>query len=64
MRVAPPCQLALGLDELASQEGHWQDLPVDTRGQVQLLLARLIARGALADGRDGGTSTEAVGDER
>jgi hypothetical protein len=37
---------------------------VDTRGQVQLLLARLIARGALADDQDGGASTEAVGDER
>ena len=64
MRVVPPCQLALGLDELLTGEGRWPDFPEDTRGRVQLLLARLITRGALADYRDGDTSTEAVGDER
>ena len=63
MRVVPPCQLALGLIDLPSEEGQWLDLPEDTRGQVQLLLARLIARGALVEDHDGGSSTEAVGDE-
>jgi hypothetical protein len=64
MRVVPPCQLALGLDELPTGEGRWPDFPEDIRGQVQLLLARLITRGALADDQVGDTSTEAVGDER
>lgn len=49
MRVVPPCQLALGLEETPGGEGHWPDLPEATRGQVQGLLARLIARGALAE---------------
>jgi hypothetical protein len=63
MRVAPPCQLSLGLDELPTSADHWQELPKDTRGQVQVLLARLIARGALADDHDGSTSMGAD-DER
>jgi hypothetical protein len=59
MRVAPPCQLSLGLDELSTSAGHWRGLPTDTRGEVQVLLARLIARSALADDHDGSTSAGA-----
>jgi hypothetical protein len=64
MRVVPPRQLALGLDELPTGEDRWPELPEVTRGQVQLLLAWLITRGALVDDQDGDTSIEAVGDER
>lgn len=63
MRVVPPCQLSLGLDELPTSADHWREFPKATRGQVQVLLARLIARGALADDHHGNTSTGAD-DER
>jgi hypothetical protein len=59
MRVAAPCQLALGLGDLAESACCWQVLPEDTRGQVLGLLARLIARGALAQDLDGGEPVEA-----
>jgi hypothetical protein len=64
MRVVPPCQLALGLEPTATQEGHWPDLPEDTRGQVQGLLVRLIVRGALTESQDESTSTGVVKGER
>jgi hypothetical protein len=32
---------------LTAPEGRWQDLPEAARGQALVLLARLIARGAL-----------------
>jgi hypothetical protein len=57
MRVVPPCQLALGLDEIPIQEGHWPGLPEDIRGQIQGLLVRLIIRGALTESQDDPTST-------
>ena len=49
MRVAVPCQLALGLGDLPVPACCWQALPEETRTQVLGLLARLIARGALAE---------------
>lgn len=48
MTVAPPSQLSLGLGDLTTPESRWQDLPEAARGQALVLLARLIARGALA----------------
>jgi hypothetical protein len=64
MRVVPPCQLPLRLDEIPTQEGHWPDLPEDTRGQVQGLLVRLIVRGALTESQDDPTSTGVGNSER
>jgi hypothetical protein len=49
MRVAVPCQLALGLGDLPVPACCWQALPEETRIQVLGLLARLIARGALVE---------------
>jgi hypothetical protein len=49
MRVAVPRQLALGLGNLPVPVCRWQALPEETRTQVLALLARLIARGALAE---------------
>ena len=49
MRVAVPRQLALGLGDLPLPACRWQALPEETRTQVLGLLARLIARGALAE---------------
>ena len=49
MRVAVPRQLALGLGNLPVPACRWQVLPEETRTQVLGLLARLIARGALAE---------------
>jgi len=49
MRVAVPRQLALGLGDLPVPACRWQALPEETRAQVLGLLARLIARGALAE---------------
>jgi hypothetical protein len=49
MRVAVPRQLALGLGNLPGPACCWQALPEETRTQVLALLARLIARGALAE---------------
>lgn len=49
MRVAVPHQLALGLGSLPVPACRWQALPEETRAQVLALLARLIARGALAE---------------
>ena len=49
MRVAVPRQLALGLGNLPAPVCRWQALPEETRTQVLALLARLIARGALAE---------------
>jgi hypothetical protein len=49
MRVAVPRQLALGLADLTVPACCWQALPEETRTQVLALLARLIARGALAE---------------
>ena len=49
MRVAVPRQLAFGLADLPVPVCRWQALPEETRTQVLALLARLIARGALAE---------------
>ena len=49
LRVAAPCQLSLGLLDLPVSAGLWQSLPEEIRHQVLTLLARLIAKGALAD---------------
>ena len=49
LRVAGPCQLSLGLFDLPVAGCRWQALPEESRGQVLALLARLIAKGALAN---------------
>ena len=49
LRIAAPCQLSLGLLDLPVSAGLWQSLPEEIRYQVLTLLARLIAKGALAD---------------
>ena len=49
LRVAAPCQLSLGLLDLPVSASRWQSLPEEIRCQVLCLLARLIAKGALAD---------------
>ena len=49
LSVAGPCQLSLGLSDLPVAGCRWQALPEENRGQVLALLARLIAKGALAD---------------
>ena len=49
LRGAAPCQLSLGLLDLPVSAGLWQSLPEEIRYQVLTLLARLIAKGALAD---------------
>jgi hypothetical protein len=49
LRIAAPCQLSLGLLDLPVSGGLWQSLPEEIRHQVLGLLARMIAKGALAD---------------
>ena len=49
LRVAAPCQLSLGLADLPVSTCRWQSLPEEIRCQVLGLLARLIAKGVLAD---------------
>ena len=49
LRIAAPCQLSLGLPDLPVSGGLWQSLPEEIRHQVLGLLARLLAKGALAD---------------
>lgn len=49
MRVTVPRQLALGLADLPMLACRSQALPEETRTQVLALLARLIARGTLAE---------------
>lgn len=48
MRVAPPCQLALPMGDLALPADRWDMLPEERRAEVLALLGRLIARGVLA----------------
>jgi hypothetical protein len=53
LRVAAPTQLCLTWEEEAAA-GCWEQLPDTTRAAVLSLLARLIAKGVLAeDGSDG-----------
>lgn len=49
LRIAAPCQLPLGLFDLPVSASLWQSLPEEIRHQVLGLLARMIAKGALAD---------------
>jgi hypothetical protein len=49
MRVAAACQLALPVEQLASPADRWGQLPDQTRAEVLVLLARLIARGVLVE---------------
>jgi hypothetical protein len=55
LRVAPACQLALDVDQTVTSAECWQRLSEETRAQVLTLLARLIARGVIAD--EGGADT-------
>ena len=58
MRVAPPCQLALPMGDLALPGDRWNALPEERRAEVLALLGRLIARAVLA-GQDGGRAGKA-----
>ena len=49
MRVAPPCQLALPIDDQVLPADRWDTLPEARRAEVLALLGRLIARGVLGD---------------
>jgi hypothetical protein len=49
LRIAAPCQLSLGLLDLPVSASLWQNLPEEIRHQALVLLARMIAKGALAD---------------
>jgi len=49
LRIAASCQLSLGLLDLPVSASLWQSLPEEIRHQVLELLARMIAKGALAD---------------
>jgi hypothetical protein len=49
LRIAAPCQLSIGLLDLPVSASLWQSLPEEIRHQELGLLARMIAKGALAD---------------
>jgi|HubBroStandDraft_3_1064219.scaffolds.fasta_scaffold129042_2 hypothetical protein len=53
LRVAPCCQLALDLGEVSGQ-GRWDLLPEQVRLRVLMLLAAMIAQGAVAGPGQGG----------
>ena len=63
MRVAPPCQLALPMGDLALPADRWNALPEERRAEVLALLGRLIARCVLA-GQVSGRAGEAHGEGR
>jgi hypothetical protein len=48
MRVAAACQLVLPVEQVSPAD-RWGQLPEQTRAEVLVLLARLIARGVLVD---------------
>jgi hypothetical protein len=50
LRVTPARQLALFIGQAAPPASRWAGLPEHARGEVLALLARIIARGVLADG--------------
>jgi hypothetical protein len=53
LRIAAPAQLWLPWEQ-ECVGGRWEQLPEATRARVLSLLARMIAKGVLAeDGRDG-----------
>jgi hypothetical protein len=53
LRIAAPAQLTLsyGAERV---DGRWEGLPEPTRAALLALLARLIAKGVLADGEEDG----------
>lgn len=54
LRIAAPTQLCLSWEEELA-EGHWEQLPEPTRAAALSLLARLIAKGVLAEDSGDGT---------
>ena len=50
LRIAPARQLALLAGQPGPAAGHWDGLPEQARVEVLVLLARMIARGVVADG--------------
>jgi len=63
MRVAPACQLSLGVGSACVPAAErWARLPEEARAAVLTLLARLIARGVLAE--DPAEAVGAGGQER
>ena len=59
LRVATPCQMSLQLVSDHGASERWHGLPDDVRRQVLTLLARLIARGVVADDDPAGLGTAA-----
>ena len=58
LRVAAPCQMALQLVSEQDAPQRWNGLPDDVRRQVLTLLARLIARGVVAEEDPTGPGTD------
>ena len=59
LRVATPCQMSLQLVSDPGAPERWHGLPEDVRRQVLTLLARLIARGVVAEVDPAGLGTAA-----
>lgn len=59
LRVAAPCQMSLQLVSDGGAPERWNGLPEDVRRQVLTLLARLIARGVVAEVDPAGLGTAA-----
>jgi hypothetical protein len=53
LRIAPARQLALFAGPAGPPAGQWHGLPEQARAEVLALLARIIARGVLADDGQG-----------
>jgi hypothetical protein len=53
LRIAPARQLALFAGQAGPAAGQWHGLPEQARAEVLALLARIIARGVLADDGQG-----------
>jgi hypothetical protein len=51
LRIAPARQLALFPGRPGLAAGCWDSLPDQARAEIVVLLARIIARGVLADGQ-------------
>jgi len=64
LRIAPARQLALFAGRPGPAAGHWDGLPEQARAEILVLLARMIARGVIADGEPpaGHAGQEAEGD--
>jgi hypothetical protein len=60
LRIAPARQLALFTGQ-TDPDGRWDGLPEQSRAEVLVLLARIIARGVVA--ADGQAAAPAAGED-